>query len=99
MPGAHDMADIYRTTVAADMIVKVSDRTRKQEYNESHILNMQITMQNMWAHNCNLNKTLCIHSLNDARYRYCMAAMTAGLMVARRETTTDIAALLVHTCG
>ena len=35
----------------------------------------------------------------DARYRYSMAAMTAGLMVARREMTTDIAALLVHTCG
>ena len=49
----------------------------------------------MWAHNCNLNKTLCIHSLNDARYRYCMAAMTAGLMVARMEMTTDIAVLLM----
>ena len=43
MPGAHDMADIYRTTVAADMIVEVSDRTRKQEYNKSHILNMPIS--------------------------------------------------------
>ena len=40
-----------------------------------------------------------VDTLNDARYHYCMAAMTAGLMVARRETTTDIAALLVHTCG
>ena len=66
MPGAHDMADIYRTTVAADMIVEVSDSIRKQEYNKSHILNMQIKVQNMWVHNCNLNKMLCIHSLNDA---------------------------------
>ena len=91
MPGAHDMAEfsIYRTIVAADMVVEVSDSIRKQKYNKSHILNMPITVQNMWAHNCNLNLTLCIHSLNDARYHYCMAAMTAGLMVARREMTTD----------
>ena len=83
MPGAHDMADIYRTTVAADMIVKVSDKTRKQEYNKSHILNMPISYYT--EHVGNLNKTLCGHSLNDAWYHYSMAAMTAGLMVARRE--------------
>ena len=47
-----------------------------------YILNMPIAVQN-------------VDTLNDARYHYCMAAMTAGLMVARRETTTDIAALLV----
>ena len=45
MPGAHDMAEfsIYCTIVAAGMIVEVSDRTHKQKYNESHILNMPIS--------------------------------------------------------
>ena len=69
MPGAHDMAEfsIYRTVVAPDMIVQhfrqhsVSDSNGKQKYNKSHILNMPITVQNMWAHNCNLDKTLRGH--------------------------------------
>ena len=46
-------------------IVEVSDSIRKRKYNKSHILKMPITIQNMWAHNCNLNKTLCIHSMLD----------------------------------
>ena len=33
---------IYRTIVAADTIVEVSDSTGKQEYNKSHILNSQL---------------------------------------------------------
>ena len=42
-------------------------------FNESHILNMPITILNMWAHNCNLYKMLCGHSLNVVGYCYCMA--------------------------
>jgi len=63
MPGAHDTAEfsIYHTIVAPDMIVEVSDSNGKQKYNKSHILNMPITVQNMWAHNCNLDKTLRGH--------------------------------------